>query len=67
MTGIPPGPAGKKICIRFTYDLNGILEVEAYLPELGNKFRAVLTHNARGLSESELEEAVRKLQSLKYF
>jgi molecular chaperone HscC len=67
VTGIPPGPAGKQVCIRFTYDLNGILEVEAYLPESGNKFRAVLTHNVHGLSEKDLEDAVRKLQSLKYY
>jgi molecular chaperone HscC len=67
VTGIPPGPAGKQICIRFTYDLNGILEVEAYTPDSPKKFRAVLTHNARGLSKEELDEAVRKLQSLKYY
>ena len=27
--GIPPGPAGQAVDIRFTYDLNGVLEVEA--------------------------------------
>jgi molecular chaperone HscC len=67
VTGIPPGPPGKPICIRFTYDLNGILEVEAYVPDSTKKFRTVLTHNARGLSKEELNEAVQKLQSLKYY
>jgi molecular chaperone HscC len=67
VTGIPPGPPGKQVCIRFTYDLNGILEVEAYLPDSSKRFRTVLTHNARGLSKEELDEAVRKLQSLKYY
>ena len=67
VTGIPPGPAGKQVFIRFTYDLNGILEVEAYVPESPKKFRAVLTHNASSLSKTELEEAVRKLQALKYY
>ena len=65
--GIPPGPAGQAIFIRFTYDLNGILEVEAYLPNSSNKFRAVLTQNAARLSPNELREAVQKLQSLKYY
>ncbi|HEX5470961.1 MAG TPA: Hsp70 family protein [Lacipirellulaceae bacterium] len=67
VTGIPPGPAGKKFFVRFTYDLNGILEVEAYLPESTHKFRTVLTQSARHLDQSELEAAIRKLQSLKYY
>lgn len=67
VTGIPPGPAGKTFFVRFTYDLNGILEVEAYLPDSQKKFRTVLTHNARGLGKSELDDAVRKLQALKYY
>jgi molecular chaperone HscC len=67
VTGIPAGPPGKEICIRFTYDIDGILEVEAYMPNSPKKFRAVMTHNARGLSKEELDEAVRKLQALKYY
>lgn len=67
VTGIPPGPPGKEFFIRFTYDLNGILEVEAYLPDSPKKFRAVLTHNASSLDKVELEEAVLKLQALKYY
>ena len=27
--GIPPGPPGQEIDLRFTYDLNGVLEVQA--------------------------------------
>ncbi len=67
VTGIPPGPAGKEFYIRFTYDLNGILEVEAYVLASPKKYRTVLTHNARGLSQAELDEAIQKLQSLKYY
>jgi molecular chaperone HscC len=65
--GIPPGPPGQPVFIRFTYDLNGILEVEAYLPNSQQKFRAVLTQNAARLSPDELRAAVDKLQSLKYY
>jgi len=65
--GIPPGPAGQAVFIRFTYDLNGILEVEAYLPNSTKKFRSVLTHNAARLSPEELQNAIQKLQSLKYY
>jgi molecular chaperone HscC len=67
VTGIPPGPAGKRFYVRFTYDLNGILEVEAYLPESSHKFRTVLTQHARSLDRDELAEAVQKLQALKYY
>jgi molecular chaperone HscC len=67
VTDIPPGPRGQQFFVRFTYDLNGILEVEAYLPNSLNKFRTVLAHNASGLSSDELREAIAKLQSLKYY
>src|SRR5262249_49504879 len=29
VSGIPRGPAGQSVSVRFTYDLNGVLEVEA--------------------------------------
>jgi molecular chaperone HscC len=65
--GLPPGPAGMPVHVRFSYDLNGILEVEAFVPDLGRKFRTVLTNHVRGLSPAEIEEAVRRLQALKFY
>jgi molecular chaperone HscC len=67
VVGIPPGPAGQQISIRFTYDLNGILEVEAYVPGAGKKFRTVLTQHAHHMSDDQLAEAIERLQSLKYY
>ena len=67
VVGIPPGPAGQQISIRFTYDLNGILEVEAYVPGAGKKFRTVLTQHAHYMSDDQLAEAVERLQRLKYY
>lgn len=67
VVGIPPGPAGKEICIRFTYDVNGILEVEAYVPGATQKFRTVLTQHSQHMSAEQLAEAVERLQSLKYY
>ncbi len=64
--GIPPGPAGQAIHIRFTYDLNGLLEVEAYSAG-GKKHRTVLTNHVHGLNESEIREAVARLQALKIY
>jgi molecular chaperone HscC len=64
---LPPGPAGTPVHVRFSYDLNGILEVEAFVPDSGRKFRTVLTNHVRGLSPEEIEEGVRRLQALKFY
>ena len=50
VSNIPPGPAGQEIYIRFTYDLNGLIEVEAYAGSTGEKFSTVLTQHASELS-----------------
>ncbi|MCA9234209.1 MAG: Hsp70 family protein [Planctomycetales bacterium] len=65
--GIPPGPPGQEVFIRFTYDLNGILEVEAYVAGSGKKFRTVLTQHAASLSPEEIRAATERLQQLKYY
>lgn len=63
---IPSGPAGTPINVRFTYDLNGILEVEAYTNG-GQKHRIVLTNQVQGLSPQEVDAAVDRLQNLKFY
>ena len=67
VTGVPPGPAGQDVFIRFTYDLNGILEVEAYVGSSEKKFSTVVTQHAVDLTDTELEEAVSRMQQLKYY
>ncbi|MCA9128100.1 MAG: molecular chaperone HscC [Planctomycetales bacterium] len=64
--GLPPGPAGMPIHIRFSYDLNGLLEVEAYTPG-GKKHSTVLTNHVKGLSPAQIQEAVRRLSELKFY
>lgn len=63
---LPAGPAGMPIHIRFTYDLNGILEVEAYTPG-GSKHSAVLTNHVQGLNQDQIRAAVSRLQELKFY
>jgi len=65
LDGIPRGPANQEIEIRFTYDLNGILEVEALIVATQRKVARVITRHARGLSPQEIERAVAELQRLK--
>ncbi|MGE0710895.1 MAG: Hsp70 family protein [Planctomycetota bacterium] len=67
VVGIPPGPAGQEVLIRFTYDLNGILEVEAVLPSSGERFQTVITQHVRGLSPEEVRRSLAALQQLKFY
>lgn len=63
--GIPPGPAGQEIDIRLTYDLNGILEVEATIVKTGKKANLVIKGKSCNLSEQDLSEALLKMKGLK--
>lgn len=63
--GIPRGPAGQQVEISFTYDLNGVLEVEATILETRKKVTHLITRYARGLSKTQVEQAVRDMAKLK--
>ena len=63
--GVPKGPAGQAVDLRFTYDLNGILEVEATVVETGRKVSHLITRHARGLTAEQLAHAIQELQALK--
>jgi molecular chaperone HscC len=67
VTGIPPGPAGSPIAVRFTYDTNGILEVEAIVPSSGKRFSTVLAPASTGLTKKEIDKAVREMQQFKFY
>lgn len=63
--GIPRGPAGQEVLVRFTYDTNGILEVESTVLGTGEKFQTVITRYASKLTDLELAEAIQRMQALK--
>lgn len=63
--GIPPGPPGQEVDIRFTYDLNGVLEIEATVVATKRMISHVIARHARGLSEAEIRKAVRAMEKLK--
>ena len=67
ISGIPPGPAGQPVNVRFTYDINGLLEVEAIIPESGQRFKVVLTNHCSSMSEAEVKRAVNNLQKIKFY
>jgi len=67
VTGVPPGPAGQQVVTRFTYDLNGILEVEVFVAGSQKRFQTVLADEGCGLSSAEISEAVERMQAVKFY
>ena len=65
VTDIPRGPAGQQVEARFTYDLNGILEVEITVLATGRKVSKVFHRNAETLTPEQLEVAARRIERLK--
>ena len=63
--GIPPGPPGQEVDVRFTYDLNGVLEVEATVVATRRKVTHVIARHAKGLTEEQVRRAVREMEKLK--
>ena len=63
---LPPGPAGTPFFIRFTYDVSGALEVEAYASG-GKKFSTILTNHVKGLNPKSIDEAKRRIRELKFY
>lgn len=56
----------KAVDVRFTYDLNGILEVEMTVVATGEKHHLVIEQRPGALSRRELEAARRRMAALKF-
>lgn len=65
VTGIPPGPAGQEVDVRFTYDLNGVLEVEATIVATGKRINHVITRHVRNMTAEQIKQAIRDMEKLK--
>lgn len=63
---IPPAPAGEQsIDVRYTYDINGILEVEVVSVATGEKKRAVIEQNEGSMTKEEIEARLLELKDMK--
>jgi molecular chaperone HscC len=51
--------------VRFTYDLNGVLEVEAIVEKTKEKASVVLTRHAQGMTPEQIKAAVAKMAAIK--
>lgn len=63
---LPPLPRGRAgVNVRFTYDINGLLEVEAHVPATGQTHNSVIQRSADVMSEKQIAAALDKLRALK--
>jgi len=51
--------------VRFSYDLNGILEVEVTVVSTDQVHRKVIINNDRGMTEEQIQEALKNLEKIK--
>jgi molecular chaperone HscC len=67
LRNIPPGPAGtQSINVRFTYDLNGLLEVDMTLLSTGHQETLVVEQTPGRLTANQISEARKALARLKF-
>lgn len=63
---IPPAPAGEpKIDVRFTYDVNGILEVDVDVLNTDVTANLVIEENPGVLSDHQIAQCLKKVSALK--
>ncbi len=65
LSNLPPAPAGQPFNVRFTYDLNGILEVEMDLHAAGRKESFVIEKRPGAMSALQLDQARVRMANLK--
>lgn len=63
---VPPRPKGEvKFSVRFTYDINGILEVDVYVPIIQEKRRLLIVNKDISMTESQIEEKLEQFKKIK--
>lgn len=63
---LPPDEAGRQsVDVRYTYDINGILEVEVTTNSTGSKLRQIIEKNPGSLSPELIEARLAELQEIK--
>ncbi|OPX43362.1 chaperone protein HscC [Ruminiclostridium hungatei] len=62
---VPPVVGEQSVDVRFTYDINGILEVEVTTVKTGEKRSMIIEKNPGELSKGEISERLKLLSELK--
>jgi molecular chaperone HscC len=64
---LPPGPAGsQEVAVRFSYDLNGLLEVDMEMVSSGRKETLIIEETPGRLTADQIAAARRRLDRLKF-
>ena len=63
MPRLPKGDA--KCFVRFTYDINGVLEVEANIPQTGEQKRLVIVNEGLDMTEEEVTAKLKEFEKIK--
>ena len=63
---IPPRPKGEVMCfVRFTYDINGVLEVEVRIPLTDEKKRLVIVNKELGMTQEQIDAKLKEYERIK--
>lgn len=63
---IPPKPKGEVKCyVRYTYDINGVLEVNVRIPITGENRRLVIVNQDLGMTEGEISAKLKEYETIK--
>jgi molecular chaperone HscC len=63
---VPPNPGGKEaVDVRYTYDINGILEVEVKSVSTGKQEKMIIEKNPGMMSQDEIQIRFKELDGLK--
>ncbi len=63
---VPPGPAGREaVEVRFTYDVDGLLEVEATALSTRDRRQIVIKENSNAMTQAEIAARLAALAQLK--
>lgn len=62
---LPPNNELLEIEVRFSYNPNGILDVDVHVPSTGQKLQKVVLHHQSIMSPDQIEQARRELATLK--
>ncbi len=64
---VPPGPQGQEqVELRISYDVNGILEVDAKVLSTGDSKNLLINNSPQELSAADIAKSRKKLQGLKF-
>jgi molecular chaperone HscC len=64
---VPPAPRGEEsVDVRYSYDMNGLLEVDVTVHSTGKNYNQLIEHTPGALSEADKEKALAKLSELKF-